>query len=181
MIAALRAGGVGSCWDLSTNSMSNHHLIPPHVCLLPHWVIEMLSQQHSYWILLCQTSHSLFCKKASAKACFLDLFPCWSFPLHLVLVAEPSAWTWWALCVVQQHWYPNRLSHSLSMSCYDYVVWRPCIVWQCLDLLGLLFLGLHQCLSINITNQTYFRNVLTLFFKFDYLYIVSFTGAAWDV
>lgn len=84
VIAAPRAGGVGSCWDLSTNSMSNHHLIPPYVCLLPHWVIEMLSHQHSYWILHCQTSHSLSCRKASAKACFSDLFPCCSFPLHLV-------------------------------------------------------------------------------------------------
>lgn len=112
VIAALRAGGVGSCWGLSTNSMSNHHLIPPHVCLLLP-VGNWNAQLPSYWILLCQTSHSLFFKKASAKACFLDLFPCWSFPLHLVLVAEPSAWTWWDLCVVQQHRYPKRPSPCL--------------------------------------------------------------------
>lgn len=118
LIAAPRVGGVGSCWILSTNSMSNLHLIPSH------WVIEMLSHQHSYWILLCQTSHSLFCKKASAKVCFLDLFSCCS-PSPFLL-SEPSGWTWWAqyMCV----WIDIQYAFVWFSTDFPIRIPAPCLV-----------------------------------------------------
>lgn len=176
VIAALRAGGVGSCWDLSTNSMSNLHLIPPHVCLLPHWVIEMLSSPALLldsplpnisltflWESQCQGLFSWFVSLLllSPSPCF----GCRAFSLDMMSSVCGSA----AQGSQQTLSFPL---HALLGLC--------CIFWQCLDLLDCLILGFHHCLSIAITKQAYFRKVLTLIFRFDCIYI-SQLHFSWEV
>lgn len=99
VIAALRAGGVGSCWDLSTNSMSNRHLIPPHVCLLPHWVIEKLN--HLIGFSSAKHLTHFFVRKPVSRLVFLICFLAAPFPFTLfwlqsLQLGHDELWVWFS-------------------------------------------------------------------------------------